>query len=642
MKRQKWIKQKDDTQNSVAALQNFTAQLGVRVTPKTVARALRAHPDYPSLAALSETLHGWKVDNLAVRLGEEDLAEVSYPAIAHLLPERPAQEVAGGAGPTCGTTHQDSPRFVVATDINAGQATYLDMATGWHTDSRADFLRQWSGIMLLAEPRPGSGDPGYAENRRGEVLAALKAPMLAVGVGVLALLLAAWGVVAYPAVATWLPLVATKLAGGALAAMLVLQTVDKHHALAGKICGLGSGDGKKASACAEGVLESPAAKLFGWLSMAEVGAFYFAGGFLALAFGLFSAHLGGVLWVLAVLNALALPYTFFSVYYQWRVAKQWCTLCLGTQAVLWLELAAVLPGWHGGVPAVPFAALAMACWGFLPPMLAWAALKHGIGLRGKIAELERAVAQYRRRPEVLKRLVSSGRRAEVGTLPQEVVLGNPQAAHTVTIFTNPFCGPCQQAHHQLDRLLDTYRDGVRVQVRFAQQGEPGGLAEQMDTLATRYAALAEDAEARADFEAYYGATPPQWRGALERDIAEAEARDTVALSLLALAAQGDTRRLHQAMQAWYDHPNPSVQGIAAWKKRFAVADSEAQRMRPALAASAAWAREAGIAGTPTLFVGGHEYDGELEHLADLKYYFRVLEADEQAVVAPSPLPPIGR
>ena len=28
-----------------------------------------------------------------------------------------------------------------------------------------------------------------------------------------------------------------------------------------------------------------------------------------------------------------MPYSIFSVYYQWRVAKQWCVLCLAVQAL---------------------------------------------------------------------------------------------------------------------------------------------------------------------------------------------------------------------------------------------------------------------------------------------------------------------
>ena len=44
------------------------------------------------------------------------------------------------------------------------------------------------------------------------------------------------------------------------------------------------------------------------------------------------------------INILALPYTIFSVYYQWRVAKQWCVLCLVVQGLLILGVANLILG----------------------------------------------------------------------------------------------------------------------------------------------------------------------------------------------------------------------------------------------------------------------------------------------------------
>ncbi|UKJ07500.1 vitamin K epoxide reductase family protein [Solitalea lacus] len=48
--------------------------------------------------------------------------------------------------------------------------------------------------------------------------------------------------------------------------------------------------------------------------------------------------------LLAWLNVLALPYIVYSLYYQGRVAKQWCRLCLGVQALLALGFIIALVG----------------------------------------------------------------------------------------------------------------------------------------------------------------------------------------------------------------------------------------------------------------------------------------------------------
>ena len=89
---------------------------------------------------------------------------------------------------------------------------------------------------------------------------------------------------------------------------MMSQTGRKNRLVQG-VCGFSA-----ATSC-DDVTESPAGNLFGWLQMSELGTFYFAGGFLTLAFAQFSPEAGAVICFLIILNFLDLPYTFFSVYY---------------------------------------------------------------------------------------------------------------------------------------------------------------------------------------------------------------------------------------------------------------------------------------------------------------------------------------
>ncbi len=120
-----------------------------------------------------------------------------------------------------------------------------------------------------------------------------------------------------------------KLAGVVITVLLLWYEIDKANPVLKQICGMGS-----QTNCAA-VLGSKQAKLFGGVSWSEIGFFYFAGGFISLLVS--GANAAYTLQLLAWLNVLALPYTIFSVYYQWRIAKQWCPLCLGVQAVLIAE-----------------------------------------------------------------------------------------------------------------------------------------------------------------------------------------------------------------------------------------------------------------------------------------------------------------
>ena len=115
------------------------------------------------------------------------------------------------------------------------------------------------------------------------------------------------------------------LTGVFITSLLLWYEIDKNNPVLQKVCtGIVKGN-------CNAILTGKQSKLFGWLSWSEVGFFYFSGGLLVL---LSAREASAGLVVTTWLNILALPYTVFSVYYQWRVAKQWCVLCMAVQALL--------------------------------------------------------------------------------------------------------------------------------------------------------------------------------------------------------------------------------------------------------------------------------------------------------------------
>src|SRR5699024_12035574 len=104
---------------------------------------------------------------------------------------------------------------------------------------------------------------------------------------------------------------------------LLWYEVDHQNPVLKKICTSG-----RNTNCGN-VLQSKAAKLGGIISWSEIGFIYFSGGFLSL---LLSGMSSDVMFLLGWLNVLAAPYVLFSIYYQWRIAREWCVLCLTVQA----------------------------------------------------------------------------------------------------------------------------------------------------------------------------------------------------------------------------------------------------------------------------------------------------------------------
>ncbi|NJO25307.1 MAG: hypothetical protein HC867_05275 [Bacteroidia bacterium] len=281
-------------------------QLKIPVTENTIAEKLEEHPDYPSLLSISETLKQWKVDNMALEVGEEKLDEIPLPFIAHLK----------------------SGRFVTIKAVAKNSVTYTLQTGRKIIKSREGFLKEWDRVVLLAEALPGAGEKNFVKNRKTERQQNMRLPFIFFGF--LSLVIGYLLLTAIPQFSNQVMaaagLLLLKFAGSFVTALLLWYEMDKTNPVLQQLCSAGVKTNCNA------VLNSKQARVFGWLSWSEMGFFYFTGGFLTI---LMTAPATSNL--LPWLNLIALPYVFFSVYYQWRIARQWCPLCLVVQGILVLE-----------------------------------------------------------------------------------------------------------------------------------------------------------------------------------------------------------------------------------------------------------------------------------------------------------------
>ncbi|MDE6436182.1 MAG: vitamin K epoxide reductase family protein, partial [Muribaculaceae bacterium] len=118
---------------------------------------------------------------------------------------------------------------------------------------------------------------------------------------------------------------------------LVLKSLNIHSERGDDICSLLDRTG------CHTVLSTSASKFFGLFGWSEVGLSFFSVSLGCLL--VFPEYIG----YLALVNACACPFSFWSVWYQKYRAKAWCTLCLITQGCLWLSLACyAFGGWFRG------------------------------------------------------------------------------------------------------------------------------------------------------------------------------------------------------------------------------------------------------------------------------------------------------
>ncbi|MBT1705423.1 vitamin K epoxide reductase family protein [Chryseosolibacter indicus] len=528
-----------DYEHAVKVTIALLDKLNVNFTRLSVDEELQKHPDYPSLFSISALLTKRKVDNVALEVEPGKLQELPTPFIAHT-------NTAGGS-------------FLLITSVN-GTVKYLD-TRGKEKEKPVDaFLKEWTNKVLLAESTSASGEKDYANNRKKELTSTLRMPcIIAVCIGLIFMY-----AVYHGAMANWLwlsLLLMLKLGGCVVSGMLLWYEIDKYNPALRNVC-----SSSKMINCGA-ILESKHAKLFNRISWSEIGFFYFASSFLFLILTP-SATLS--IAILSWLNLIALPYTVFSVVYQWRIARQWCLLCLTVQGVLVTEaLVLNFVYWHPGTSAsllytgifylIVSLSLVILFWMFVKPVLKKAQTA---------SELKKESSRIKYKPQVFNALLREQKQITTSAEGLGITLGNPEATHTIIKVCNPYCGPCAAAHHQLNDLLDNNRN-VKLQIIF--------------TATTR-----------------------------EHDI-----RALPVKHLMALYERNDEKLIQHALHDWYGSRRKDYKAFSA-KYRMPEDNIENQNFR--LAAMEKWCASIGILATPTFFINGFQLPKEYR-AADLKHLF---------------------
>lgn len=531
-----------EEENYINTVHCLVKDLHVKVTATTISRRLREHPDFPSLLSISDSLKAWKIENLAIRIAADKLPDLPLPFITKLRVNRKYS-------------------MCVVKEFNHHQVTVSEgTSSKWKKMPYDEFLQSWQGVVLLTESTGDSGEKEYKKIRTRENV------NRALIVTAIALVLAVYGVntgfsfyniglAAWPA----LSLLTLKLLGCLIGVLLLWFEMDEHNPALQKVCHLG----RKLNCRA--ILTSKAAKIGSFLTWSDAGFIYFVGGFLTL-------NINGVqpsaVTLLSCITLLALPYSLFSIYYQWRVAKQWCILCLSVQAIFITEFIVSL---SGGlylttlIENIPAKVILITIASFIIPAVAWLLLKPWILSAKENNTTKTSLARLKYNPQIFTSVLLHQKPMEHVATGLGIVLGNPAAKYKIIKVCNPYCKPCAAAHTTIDEILQTNND-VQVQIIFTATGN------------------------------------------------ENDKKTIPARHLMAIAAKGDKHMVESALNDWYNAPDKDYEVFAQKYKM----NGELQQQETRIREMSDWCNKTGIMFTPTFFVNGFQLPA-MYKVADLKY-----------------------
>lgn len=419
----------------------------IPVSKAYLKQQLLSHPDYPSLLSITDTLDELNIENGAFVVEKEKIKEMPVPFLAH--------------------TGKRGGEFELITDCTK------------YIDKNPDFGKQWDGIAVVAE-KPERFD--NTENKHMLLQEKRKRQVLWFFI----FFISGLSLFSVANNFSWqyAGLLLTTIAGLSVAVLIAEHELGISNEFTEQLCAAG-----KHTDC-DAVMASKGSKLPQWLNpiavgWTDAGIIYFSSVFLLLIVSGFTGIVQSEAVVLSLLAAGSLPFTVFSVYYQWRVVKKWCPLCLATVAVLWIQFGLLLPGFD----RFPFQAISpnetlFTLFTLCTFTAAWLLLiKPALQKNKGLADKNFSLLRFKNNPEVFNSLLKQQRKVDTtpfegACLPerQDLQLGNPEADIQITVACNPYCGPCAKTHNELEELLE--KNNIGLTVRFlikTQNKEDKGL-----------------------------------------------------------------------------------------------------------------------------------------------------------------------
>ncbi|HEY6900860.1 MAG TPA: vitamin K epoxide reductase family protein [Puia sp.] len=506
---------------------NWLRALNIHVSKTYFDEQLRSHPDFPSLLSVTDTLDDLGIENIAASVEKEQLQDIPLPFLTHNYEGR------------------------------------LDLIDDRSKLDSPGFSNGWDGIVLAAEKRDTSNDVDkkslIERNRKMYFLSFLA--LAITGFSVLTL--------CQNFTTLNLLLLLTSLPGIAVSVLIVFNELGIANELTDPICM--QGDKIDCNA----IIRSGG--LSSWISWGDIGLVFFLSQWASLiVFALFD-QLPLLLPVFKIAATGSLGFILFSVYYQWKVAKKWCLLCLSVALLLIVQftaVAAMQPEWLPSGLTAPIFILLSA----IAIFSVWFLVKTNLRKNIELQKKQLVFSRFKNNPKIFSALLKQQRRAEIIPLENELEIASPEAPLKITVACNPYCNPCAHTHTILHQLADKHAGDLSIAIRFTvSESNPGNRKDQ----------------------------------AVEKILKSVFSEKS---------RSGNAGYIGTVLGDWF-----SDMDLQEFSKKYNAGYQEATEdsVRNTLKNHARWAADTGIAFTPTVFINGYELPRQYT-VADLPVLVRGL------------------
>jgi uncharacterized membrane protein len=402
---------------------NYLLGCNIKVSKDYFEQRIKSHPNYPALLSLIDTLNELDLENKAVQAEEKNILQFSFPFLAQ------------------------TPKAVNGFEIVP--------SIEYYERNKEKFLNRWEGIAVMVKSGQTINNQEHEkflkkkkENDGKLILASLVGFFFYSVITVLNF---------YPAFAVFSFL---SICGIAISSLIILHKFGKSNSFVQRFC-----DSGKSHDC-DLVLNSRVSEIIKGVHFGDIGFIYFLGitfYYLFSGIGGFGRH---AFALLTLPSCLAFVFSFFSVYYQWKIVKAWCKMCVMTIAIIWLQ--AILSFFYVAETKQIIFNPQILLQFSLAFLLAfgWLLIKPLIKIKLDDKESAIKLLKWKRNPDIFQALLQQQPYVDTFVSRNPVQFGKVDSPLQLTIVSNPFCRPCAIAHKELEELYKRFSGLVSLNVIF--------------------------------------------------------------------------------------------------------------------------------------------------------------------------------
>jgi uncharacterized membrane protein len=396
-------------------------------------KLITTHPDYPALTSATDSLELLGIPYNAIQADKENLQELRFPLLAH-------------------------------TYNNGGELQLIKSLQ----ELTPSFKENWSGVTIMINSNTFTNNKENILAYKKEQKQKKQYTVLALAIVSLMLFPFLFHFISYgitPLIQCILSIV-----GIGLGVLIYQQEQGINNAITETLC-------KKTEDC-NAITNSKAATIIWGIKWSDIGIVYFTTITLLLCISAFTIGLSYLLNVLSLISLLSVPFTLYSLYYQKYIAKKWCTLCLYTLAILWLQVLEYAVNYFTyGLPTLDYVSLLKVGFVTIIALSFIAAvwlllLKQLLQTQLKSKQQINALKRFKHNPaSFINNLIASDY-INVPVQQNDLQLANPNAAVQIVVACNPYCGPCVDAHFQLTDMLTYTKENIGLTIHFMANHTP--------------------------------------------------------------------------------------------------------------------------------------------------------------------------